>query len=116
MLCDCDIKDKGLYFKMTLQRDNRVNISALFRARHKVSEVANFVGMSRTTVYSIKKPIDSCAGVNRCAGSGRKTVVDCDSLRDAIRSSPRTFIRQHARIVEVGAATVPLAFAKLRTN
>ena len=70
---------------MALQVDNRVKVSALLRAWHKVSEVANLVGVSRTTVYSIKKRMDDGEGVNRRAGSGRKTVVDRDSLRDAIQ-------------------------------
>ena len=65
---------------MTLQRDNRVKASALLRAEHKVSEVANFVGVSRTTVYAIKKRMDDGEGVDRRAGSARKTVVDRDSL------------------------------------
>ena len=58
---------------MTPQRDNRVKVSALLRAGHKVSEVAN---LARTTVYAIKKLMGVGEGVNRRAGSGRKTVVD----------------------------------------
>ena len=77
---------------MAPQRDNRAKVSALLREvaqrGHKVSEVANLVGVSRTTVYSIKKHMDDGEGINRRAGSGQKTVVDRDSLRDAIRSSP----------------------------
>ena len=34
-------------------------------------------------------------GVNRRADSGRTTVVDRDSLRDAIENSSRTSMRQH---------------------
>ena len=69
------------------QRDNRVKVSALLRAGHKVSEVAKLVGVSRTTVYATKKRMDDGVGVNRCAGSGRKTVVDRVRLRDAIRGT-----------------------------
>ena len=43
-----------VYFKITPQRNNRVKVSALFRAGHKVSEV-DLVGVSRTNVYEIKK-------------------------------------------------------------
>ena len=57
-----------VYFKMVPQRD-RVTVSALVRAEHKVSEVANVVEVSRTTVYAIKKCIDNGNGVNRRAGS-----------------------------------------------
>ena len=81
------------YFKMAIQRDNRVKVSALLRAGHKVSEVANLVGVSRATVYVIK--IRMGEGVNRRAASDRKTVVDRDSLRDAIRGSPSMFMCQH---------------------
>ena len=63
-----------VYFKMAVQRDNRVKVSALLRAGHKVSEAANLVGVSRTIVYSIKKRMGDGEGVNRRAGSGRK---DC---------------------------------------
>ena len=72
---------------MAPERDNRVKVSALLRAGHKVSEVAKLVGVSRTTVYANKKHIDDGEGVNRCADSGRKTAVDGDSLRGAIRGS-----------------------------
>ena len=54
---------------MAPQRDNRVKVSALLRAGHKVSEVANLVEMSRTTVYALKKRVDE--GVTR-----RRIVVD----------------------------------------
>ena len=65
---------------MTPQRDNRLNLSALLRTGHKVSRVANLVGVSRTTVFAIKKRMDGGEGVNRRAGNDRKTVVDYDSL------------------------------------
>ena len=76
-----------VYFTMALQRDNRLKVSALFRARHKVREVTNLVGVSRTTVNTIKKRMDDGKGVKKRAGSGRKTVLDRDSLRNAIRGS-----------------------------
>ena len=39
-----------LYFKVARQRDNRLKVSALHCAGHKVNEVTNLVGLSRTTV------------------------------------------------------------------
>ena len=42
-------------FKMAPQRDTRVTVFALLRVGHKVSAVANFVGVSRITVKAIKK-------------------------------------------------------------
>ena len=52
---------------MALQRDNRVNVSALLRVEHKVSEVANLIGVSHTTVYVIKKRLDDGECVSRRA-------------------------------------------------
>ena len=86
-----------MYFQITPQKDSQVKVSALFRAGHKVSEFLNHVGVSRITVYAIKKRMDDDEGVNRRADSGRRTVVDRDSLRDAIRSSHRTSTLKHAR-------------------
>ena len=40
---------------MAPQRENRVKVSTLLHAGHKVSEVANRVGVSCTAVYVIKK-------------------------------------------------------------
>ena len=51
-----------VYFKMAPQRDNRVKAFALHAGR-KVSEVANLVGVSSTTVYPIKKRMDYGEGV-----------------------------------------------------
>ena len=56
-----------------------MKISALLRAGHKTSEVANLVGVSRTAVYAIKKRMDDGKDINRRAGSGRVTIVDRDS-------------------------------------
>ena len=52
--------------------------------------------------------MDDSEGVNRREGSIRKTVVDCDSLRDAIR--------EHARRHGVGAATVRRTVAKVEAK
>ena len=55
---------------MAPQRNYQVKVSALFHAGHKVSEVANLVGV----IYA--KRMNDGEGVNRRARSGRKTVVD----------------------------------------
>ena len=47
-----------------------MKVSAVLRARHKVSEVANLIGVSRTAVYAIKKHKDDVEGANRRADSG----------------------------------------------
>ena len=78
---------------MTPQRHNRVKVTALLHAKHKVSDIANFVGVSRTTVYSIKKCMNEGEGINRRAGSGRKTVVDRGSLQDVSKPPPEVHMR-----------------------
>ena len=89
MLCDSDMREKFVivvYFKMAPQRENRVNFLCFFM-RDTKWEAANLVGVSRTSVYATKKRLDDGEGVNRRAGRGRKTVVDRNSLRDAIRGT-----------------------------
>ena len=76
-----------MYFKRAPQRDNRVKVSAILRAGHKVSEVAHLVGYLTQPSTQSEKRMDDGEGVNRPAGSGRKTVVDCDRLGDAIRGT-----------------------------
>ena len=66
---------------MASQREKRMKVSALLRAGHKVSEVANLVGVSPTTVYAFKKRMDDGEGINKLAGSGGRTVVYRDNLR-----------------------------------
>ena len=51
-----------VYFIMASQRDNRVKLSELLREGHKVSEVSNLAGVSRTTVYAIKERMDDSEG------------------------------------------------------
>ena len=72
---------------MAPQRYNRVKVSAFLHVGHKVSEI-----------YAIKKGMDDGEGVSRRAGSGRKTVLNRESLQDAIRSSPSNDIPQAAAV------------------
>ena len=99
-----------MYFKVERQLSE---IFCSFCAGHKVSEIINLAGMFCKTVNANKKRMDDGEGVNRRARGGRKTVVDRDTLRDAIRSSPRASMRQHPRRLGVGSATVRRALAKL---
>ena len=94
MLCDCEIKEKGVaivvYFKMAPQRQSSERICS-FSCEHKVIEVANIIVVSYTTVYAIKKGMEDGEGVNRCAGSGRKTVVyhdSCEMSFEAVSGRP----------------------------
>ena len=84
---------------MIPQRGNRVKVSALLRAVHKVSEGENLVGVSRTTVYAIEKRMNDGEEVNRHANSCRKTVVNRDSLRDAIRVNVVKMLRKQKIVV-----------------
>ena len=72
-------------------------VSALLEAALKIDQVANSVGLLRTTVSAIKKRMNNNEGVNSCTTIDWKSVVDHNNLRDAIRSSLWTFMRQHAR-------------------
>ena len=54
-----------------------------------MSEIAKLVGVSRTPVSAIKESMDDGEVVNRRAYSCRKTVVNRDSLRDAITGNYR---------------------------
>ena len=80
-VCYCSVIQNG---SAERQSSESFCTFTLFRAEHKVSKAANVVGVSRTTVKAIKKRMDDDEGVNRRASSGRKTVVDRDSMRDAI--------------------------------
>ena len=57
---------------MAAKRDDRVKVSALLCAGHKVCEVANLVRVSRTAVYAIEKRNDDgevtqdCLGYKKC--------------------------------------------------
>ena len=87
MLCGCDIKEKGyccVFQNGSAERQSNESFCTS-SCETQVSEISNLVGVPITTVYAIKKHIDNRESVNRRAGSGRKTVVDHDSLLDAIR-------------------------------
>ena len=88
---------KKVYYCCVFQKDSAERQSSESFCTSCVGDVANLVRVSRTTVYAIKKRMDVCEGVNRRASRDRKTVVNRDSLRDAIQSSPRTSIRQRSR-------------------
>ena len=66
-----------------------------------MSEVAYFVGVSRTTVYAIKKLMNDGEGVNRRTGSDRKTVLDRDTLCGAVRGTASNGISQALTVSQV---------------
>ena len=66
---------------MALQRDNKLKISALLCVEHKVNEVANLGGVSRTTVYMIKK----------CRNDGEKVSTDMHTFFVSHKKSAETF-------------------------
>ena len=68
---------------MAPKKDNQMKVSVLPRAGHKVGEVANLAGLAQPFIRS--GSAWTMAKVNRRTGSGRKTVVDRDSLHDVIR-------------------------------
>ena len=72
---------------MAPQKDSRMKVSAVLRVGHKVSEVANLSWCLAQSSMRLKKLMDKCEGVDKSAGSGWKTVVDHDSLRDGTRGT-----------------------------
>ena len=83
MLCDCDIEEKGLLLLCISKLLCRETIEwkyLHFFMREWGREHCWGVLYNR---HVIKKRIND----GKSAGSGRKTVVDCDSLRDAIRGT-----------------------------
>ena len=118
MFCYCDIEEKGLLLlrisKWLAERQS--NESFYIASCGTQSEWGRKPCRGGWTICAIKKRMNNGEGVNRRAGSGRKTVVDFDSLRNAISSGPRTFIRQHARRLGIEAAAVRRAVAKLGTK
>ena len=76
---------------MAPQKDNRLKVSALLRAGHRVGSQTLSISHNR---LRIKKRIDDGEGVNRRDGSVRKTVVERGSLRDAMRGTSSNGIPQ----------------------
>ena len=91
-LCDCDIEEKGLLLLCIVKWLCRETIDWKFL--HFFVLNTEWVRSQTLSIshnrLRIKKSIDDGEGVNRRTVSDRKTVVDRDSLRNAIRSSTRT--------------------------
>ena len=70
-----------VYFKLAPQRGNQVKVSALLRAVHKVSEVANLVVVPRTTVYGLYIRDQEADGQwRRCQQTCRKCSWNVNAL------------------------------------
>ena len=74
ILCDCHIQEKGLLLMCISKWPRRETIECTSSFGTQI-EWCSKLCRSRTTVDGIKKRMDYCKGVDRCAGSGRKTVV-----------------------------------------
>ena len=86
MLCNSAIEEKDLlllYFKIVPQRQSRESFctSSCGTQSDRGHKLCQGVSHSRLCDQKVQK----CKGVNKRTGSGRMTVVDYDSLRDAIR-------------------------------
>ena len=96
MHCVCYVEGNGLlllFISKWLHREIiEWKFTALLLTGHKVSEVANLVEVSRTTIYPIKKCMDDGEDINRCAGSFQKTVVP--RMASFKQSSPSNSIPQ----------------------
>ena len=72
---------------MSPQRDNRVKVSALHRSGHKVSEVANLVGLAQSSTRSTMR---------RCQQTCRQWLKDCCSSNDIPHAVSRMASRQRS--------------------
>ena len=102
-----------VYFKMATQRDKRWKFLHFFLRDIKwvrSQTLSGCLGQPFTQARSARTMTKVSTEVQAVI---ERQHLDNDSLRDAIRSSPRTSMRQHARRFGFGAATVRRAVAKL---
>ncbi len=94
---------------MTSERDKHVEMSALLRAEMQIAEIARKVGVSRPTIYAVKKRLEEKEMLDRKAGSGKKRILDLEEVKEATMAEPRKLIRAHALDVGVLAWTMSRA-------
>ena len=125
MLCDYDIEEYGLLLLCTskwlnhmkvsalLQRDNHMKVSALLRAGHKVSEVANLVGLAQQSTRAksawtmAKMSIDVQVVVGRLLW----IVTACGMTFEAV---PRVVFRKLSRSTTVFRPLMTLLLSSMR--
>ncbi|QQP48543.1 Uncharacterized protein FKW44_008900 [Caligus rogercresseyi] len=87
---------------MASQRDTRVAIRALLDARKTPTEISNQLGVTRHTVYTVKKS----ESVERNPGSGRMAKLDPEGFKKVAQATPLKSMRAHARELGVSPMTV----------
>ncbi|QQP48747.1 Uncharacterized protein FKW44_009164 [Caligus rogercresseyi] len=87
---------------MASQRDTRVAIRALLDAGKTPTEISNQLGVTRHTVYTVKKS----ESVERNPGSGRKAKLDPEGFKKVAQATPLKSMRAHARELGVSPMTV----------
>ena len=87
---------------MASERDNRISIRALLDAGKKPAEISDQLGVSRPTVYAVKRSNT----VERKEGSGRKLKLDPEELKKAAEADPLKSMRAHAKDLGVAPSTV----------
>jgi len=98
---------------MASQRDSRLKVSILLCAGHTPTEVAKLTGMARKTVYIVKKRMDNDETIERKEGSGKKSLINVNTLKNAIEEDPTKSMRSHAKDFSVSHTTVSKTVKKL---
>ncbi|QQP37589.1 Uncharacterized protein FKW44_017897 [Caligus rogercresseyi] len=87
---------------MASQQDTRVAIRARLDAGKTPTEISNQLGVTRHTVYTVKKS----ESVERNPGSGRKAKLDPEGFKKVAQATPLKSMRAHARELGVSPMTV----------
>ncbi|QQP55189.1 Uncharacterized protein FKW44_008301, partial [Caligus rogercresseyi] len=85
-----------------LARDTRVAIRALLDAGKTPTEISNQLGVTRHTVYTVKKS----ESVERNPGNGRKAKLDPEGFKKVAQAILLKSMRVHARELGVSPMTV----------
>ncbi|QQP50320.1 Uncharacterized protein FKW44_011284, partial [Caligus rogercresseyi] len=84
-----------------MERDRRVQVSTLLGAGKTPTEIAKQLNAARSTIYRLKKKLDSNQGVERKSGSSGKYKLEPQLICDVIRRDPTTSMRTHAKDLDV---------------
>ena len=96
--------------EMAPQEATRQRISDLLHAQVDPKTISDIVGVSRRTVYNIRRAINGGKGITRKSGSGgsnkKRGEVFLGALKAKIEKDPTTSMRKMAAELQVGVRTV----------
>ncbi len=103
------MKSLSISKKMSKQRDICLQIHALLEGGKTPTEISKQLGVTRQMVYSCKAK----RTVKKKAGSGRKTKLDLQVVKDTLEAAPLKSMQSHAKDLETLEASVQSAVKKL---